>query len=308
MITTLLLAGVTVTLPLETTAYGTELTLAEVAEVAGDDAALVAELEGVALGYAPSPGYSRLLRVHSIRDAIRRSHPDLKDSELVFAGQQAVRVWPEVERIEPARVVELARAELESVAGTADVELVQNGRVQPLDVPLGDEPAELRVRPEERVLRSGATSIPVEVWVEGSLYRTIWTSWRLDVFETLPVLVRDVVAGEALAPRHFEDRRVKTNSAGRGKALSAELVVGAVAARHLKAGSTVSGADVHRPRIVQPRDAIHVEIRKGAVTARVAATARDAGAIGDRIRVVLDGSGRELGAVVLSRDLAVVQL
>jgi flagella basal body P-ring formation protein FlgA len=309
MITTLILAaGVTVTLPMETEVRGTELTIGRIATVTGDDPDEVALVEAVRLGYVPAPGYSRLLQGWQLTQELSRQAPDV---EAVFAGQPAVRVRPVVECISAASLLEVARVHLDELTAGADAVATPSGELADFDVPAGLESALLRVRETPGAtpaLRAGAISVPVEVWVDGAPYRTAWTSFELAVWETVPVLVRDVAAGSAIAPRDLEARRVEVGAAGSGKPLAGELLLGAVAARDLAAGSVVTATDVHRPQLVSVGDDLHLEIRSGHVTARVSVTAREAGAVGDRVRVEVSGDGRVLSAVVRSRELVVLDL
>ena len=62
MIAAMLLGGVTVVLPAESTVRGTEVSLGEIAQVSGSDAAQVERVRAVDLGYSPTPGYSRVVK------------------------------------------------------------------------------------------------------------------------------------------------------------------------------------------------------------------------------------------------------
>ncbi len=298
----LVLSGVTVTLPMETEVRGTEITLGEIARIDGEPAD-VARVSAIPIGYAPSPGYSRLLRDDRLAETVRRAAPGLA---VRFAGEPACRVWPAIETIPSARLVDAARAALDELAAGVDATVAPASPVADLRVPLGAAPATLVVRREPRELRTGTLTIPVEVLVDGTTYRTVFTSWRVERFATVPVLARDVSAGEVLGPQLFERRRVRLESFQDGSALPGDVVVGAVLARDLVAGSTVSRTDVERPRIVFAGDVLVLEVKSGAIRARVPAEAQESGSIGDRIRVA--ASGRELSAVVRGRDLVEIDL
>ena len=89
LMTTLLLAGVTVSLPMEADVHGTEILLGDVATISGEDAAEVSAVEGLSLGYAPAPGYSRLLQRHRLEQLVDRKLPDVV---IAFRGEPACRV------------------------------------------------------------------------------------------------------------------------------------------------------------------------------------------------------------------------
>ena len=305
ILATLLLSGATVVLPMEASARGTELTLGEIAEVRCDDADLFRRLHELDLGYTPSPGYSRLLHAQRIRQEIERKLPGI---EVSIVGQTACRVRPETVRIQPASLRTAVEAELSQTFAGHDVTYTLRDEITPVTVPAGTADPVLRVRLERREPKSGALSVPVQILVDGAPYRTVWTTWETARYETLPVLVRDVAAGEILRPSLVHNLRVLVKPGPRRKPLPGALLAGATAARDLKAGESITDLDVHRPTVVQAGDDLYLEVRKGAVSARVAVEALSSGAIGDRIRLRVISSNMEQSAVLISRDLARIDL
>jgi flagella basal body P-ring formation protein FlgA len=148
----------------------------------------------------------------------------------------------------------------------------------------------------------------VRVLVDGEVYRTIWTSWQVELFEARVVLARDVAAGEPLGGADFAVERVRVASSEASAPLSAPMLAGAVALRSLDRGTVLSAADVRRPEIVRRGDVVYLAVKKGAITARVAARALEGGRMHERIRIVLPPSGRELAALVLGRDTVELDL
>jgi len=65
---------------------------------------------------------------------------------------------------------------------------------------------------------------------------------------------------------------------------------------------------VVRELLVQSGASLLLEVRRGAVTARIPAVAEQAGALGDRIRVRPTNGTRTLQARVTARDLARVDM
>ena len=300
----LLLSGVTVLLPMEATARGTELTLGEIATVTGADAAVVERVELVDLGYAPQPGFSRLLYAHRIQQTLARALPGV---QVRMVGESAIRVRPEVERIASVWIRAAAEAELARIFAERDVTYRPHDEIADVTVPAGSAPTVLRARLDTLEPKTGTIAVPVAIVVDGEPYRTVWSNWEVVRWETLPVLKRAVRGGQRLQPYDLEGRRVRVEVTQR-KALPASLLAGAIAARDLKAGAPVTEGDVHRPAVVSQGDGLYLEVRKGAVSARVAATALESGAVGDRIRVRATGSGLERFAVIVSGDLARINL
>lgn len=301
----ILLGGITVTLPMEVKVRGTELTLGDVAQISGEDAGLVATARRVQLGSNPAPGYSRLIADSWIEQRLRR---DLPDVEITLVGQRNCRVWPLVERIPAEQLRIAAENEVKRLIATEDATYELSTPISEMLVPAGIEGAVVRVNvPTDRV-SSGSLSVPIQVMVDGTPYRTLWTTFDVRVWQTVPVLRRNVRAGERLTDDHFERRRVPRSESQRGAPLPVEALFGAIASRDILAGSAVTGADVHRSVAIEQGRPIIVQVRKGTITARIAGTARDTGRIGDRIRVITFDKGAELVGIVRSREMVEIDL
>ncbi|MBI5432615.1 MAG: flagellar basal body P-ring formation protein FlgA [Planctomycetes bacterium] len=299
----LLAAGVTIALPTDVRVRGIELRLGDVLTVQCEDAALLERVKGYSLGYAPAPGYSRLLMAANIE----RELESFLGQDVVVRGEQACRVFPEIERVPGATIEQAARKELEQTLLGRDAQVTLVESVGGIDVPAGNEPATFAPRITADALRTGAFSVPVEVRVDGSAYRTVWTNWRLDLWELRPVLVRPVKTGDAITGDMLVEKRVALNGST-AKRLDARQIIGAVASRNLAAQSAVVEADLIRPAVVRKGDSLFLSIRKGAINARVAAIAQENGALGDRIRLELVDTKRVLTAVVMARDTAEIDL
>ncbi|TDJ70828.1 MAG: flagellar basal body P-ring formation protein FlgA [Planctomycetota bacterium] len=297
--------GLTVTLPSEVRVAGTELSLGDVATVTGDDAIAAERLRALGLGYTPAPGYTRLLRRDHLAAQIARALPGV---EVHFAGEDRCRVAPEVEHIAGARIRAAAEAEIARMFAGREAEVRLEGKLRDEVLPMGESPAKLEPMLTEHELRPGTWSVPVRLVVDGAVYKTVWTTWAVELWETRIVLVRDVARGETLAPDLFTLKRVLVSANAGAISLPPAALDGAVLVRALAAGSPVSSRDVTRPKAIVRGDLVSLEIRRGLISARALAVAKQDGRIGDRIRVVLQATGREMFAVVLSSELVGLQM
>jgi flagella basal body P-ring formation protein FlgA len=304
MILTLLLLGlgVRVELPVEARVRGAELTLGSIAVITGDDAAAVERVRAVSLGYAPAPGYSRLIHVSRMAQEAAVQAPG---AELEFTGAGACRVWPHVELVRGAAIEAAARGELLRQLGSQDagVEVLQ--RVLDLQVPGGNQAPEVRARLAAAEVKPGRISVPVQVLVDGAVWRSVLTTWRVELYELRPVLVRDGVPGEELRPDMLERRRVTVDGA---PALDLAQLIGSSLARPVEAGKALTADDIVREVLVQSGATLYLEVRKGAIVARVPVAAEEAGSRGDIIRVRMIEGERTLRATVVARDLVAIRL
>ena len=304
----LLLGNVTVTLPSSAEVTGTELQLSDFAAVQGDDAAEVELVSRLSLGYAPAPGHTRLFDAWRIQQDLADHAPGVA---VAMKGAGACRVEPATESVPAAAIEAAARRELQRHVGNLDATVELAGSVQDQRVPAGARAPEVRSMLSTASVRPGVVAVPVRLLVDGDVYRTVWTSWKVEIWERYAVLKQPVQAGATIDASMLELRRMSASAAGlRGKAriLGQAMVVGNVAARHLAAGRPLTDLDVVRPVLVNEGDTVFLEVKKGAVNARVAAVAEEDGARGDRLRLTLLGSDREMRGVVVSRDLVRIDL
>ncbi|NOT31924.1 MAG: hypothetical protein HOP15_15875, partial [Planctomycetes bacterium] len=159
------LAGATVTLPVEAKVKGTEIELGELCLVAGLDGELVARLRAFELGYAPAPGFSRLLTAERIRAELAKALPGI---EILVTGERACRVWPAIEEIAPAVIESAARTELLRNSSGQEATFTLAESISPVKVPLGERGSAIHARITPGDLKSGVVGVPVEVLVDGA--------------------------------------------------------------------------------------------------------------------------------------------
>lgn len=301
----ILAGGVRVELPMEARVHGSQLSLGAVAKIACDDAGVAARVAALRLGYAPAPGYSRLIQADWLAGELRGIAPDLR---FEIVGERACRVFPNVERVASASIEQAARAELEKRLAGMDASVVLGDPIREVEVPAGSAPCALAARLDAREVRPGVVAVAVELAVDGETYKTVWTSWKVALYQARPVLRRAVKAGEAVASDAFELRRVALAPGDDPLPLEPRLLAGAAFARDLPEGAVLGTAHLMRPQVIQKGDTLQVSIKKGAITARVRAVARQGGAVGDHIQLTVGENERLLVAVVTARGAAEVEL
>lgn len=309
MIATLLLAlatDVSVTLKEEAQVSGAEIRLGEIAEITADDPAVVERYSDLRLGYAPSPGHSRLLVGWRLAQEIDRLAPG--SEKVVLRGSSAVRVFPKTRVVAGASLEAAARTALGDALGGSGWELNPVTPIADLEVPEGDQEPTLEV-PLRVLNRELPThSVPIRVMVDGKLYRTVWSQWKAEVWRVRPTLRVDVTAGTILDATMIGNERRLVPASSPPLKIVPGLLVGSLARRDIKAGEVLGDDVVERPKVIQRDQRVTLSVRRGQINARVAAVALEEGAVGDQIRVEIKDNGREMTATVLSRSLVEIQL
>ena len=300
------LLSVTITLPEKAQVRGNDVTLGEIAAIRGAEPADAERIQALALGYSPAPGYARVFTREQVASQL---HTLLPATEFTFAGAERCRVEAELELVRGSAIRTAADEALRALLTGRDATASSEGTVADLQVPKAEAKIELRAAAEHRDLRSGSWSIPVQVWVDGALYQTTYASYRVDLFETVPVLVRDVRRGEVVAVEAIAMNRVKLSGDIGGEPLSASVIPGAMALRDLSIGTVLTSRDVKCPDLVKRGDVVQLSITKGGITARSSAIAAQDGVLGARIRVTTSSdTKRELVAIVVGKNSVQVDL
>lgn len=293
-----ILGGLTVELPPAARVRGAELRLGDVATVSGEDEVIVRKARALVLGQTPAPGYTRqLLRA----DIVRELGFALEGAEVTLQGAPLTRVTLRTQVLGVSDQVDAARQALRSVFRSEDVELDLKSSAQEISIP---EPRDTySLRPRTQTLRPvpGPQGVAVDVIIDGAIWRTLWTSWEVQVYELWPVLRASVRKGETLTSAHFETRRVRVGSGRISSPLSAKAYGTAEAARTLEAGYVVLEEDVTRAWTVERGDACQLEVRSGGVSATVRAEAMANGRTGDRVALRIDSNQRQVVATVMGK-------
>lgn len=299
------LLSVTLTVPEVAQTRGQELRLGAVVRIEGADSADAARLSAIVLGYTPSPGFARVLTRDDIATKVRATMPSLAFD---VVGSERCRVEAETETVLGTALRLDAATALRTALVGHDATVIEDGQVADVIVPRAESKLELRSRPDLRALRSGVLAVPIQVWIDGAPYQTVQATFRIELFERLPVLTCDVHRGEALAMSQVEMRRMRVDSNVQGEPLSGAAIPGAIALRDLTVGAIVTDRDVQRAQLVKRGDVVQIQVRKGPVVARSTAIASQDGYLGDKVRVTTTDGKRELNAVIVGRGNVEVDL
>ena len=283
--------------------FGTSLELEELAHLTGDPVAIEA-IRSTSLGYAPAPGHSRVLDARTITAQLRR---EVAVARLEVVGSPVCRVTVETEQLGADAAWDAARATLLE-RSPAGVLLTPLGQRLPIVVPRGETPARLEAEIAPAAANAVEWRVPVRIWVEDELYRTVWTRWRAECMSSIPVLARAIKRGEPITPAdvRYEDQRVPYSTTE--QPIEALSLLGAAARRDLPAGSRLRDVDLDRPYVVERGDLISLEVRRGPIVARTRVEVIQRGRLGDRVRVRSHSTGRELVARVVARELVQLNL
>lgn len=150
---------------------GTHFALGEVARVESADTRLAQRLRELPVGKSPRMGYALALSRQSIEDAIRRALPTPVNVQWDGARRIAVRTGGRT--VDGARIESTAMQAVEPVlrARYETLELRPVAALESIEVPEGN--VTLRARTEQIDTAGKRIAVPVEIAVDGRVYRTV---------------------------------------------------------------------------------------------------------------------------------------
>lgn len=286
---------------------GLALTLGDVADVGGLDAAAVLAAAGLPLGRTPPPGQSRLLLAETVAALLDKARPE--GPRITLRGAAAVCVSAPQLALSSEEVAALARRALANLlgdrAGPARIE--PSNRPAPLTAPAGRWSTRFEVAPLRDPEPAGLVRLTVQAVVDGTIVAGVDADFVVHRSRPVVVARTDLHPGR---PVESSQLAVETREAGgRGETSISDpsLAVGLVPKNRILAGSAVAERDFRRPPAVQRNDPVIVQVRAGNLTVRGEGIALGDGSPGDVIPVrTVPGRQVVQAQVVDSRTVAVV--
>lgn len=317
MITTLaliLLGGMqvdlSVDLQVELRAYaqvcGTEITLGEIASLSGGSKEELKRARQISLGYAPAPDYSRILRSANVRAILNKK---LKPGSFLMSGAVRCVVTPSVEHITVLQQRAAMESGLRDHFRGSEPQLQLIGALREVTVPKGAESSRIVAALGERIERGTNWSIPLCIYVDGTVYQRIWTTWSIGLWGNSQVLRRAVKRGDVFTADMFEMRRVRILPGQPADTFDPRTLLGSVFTRDLAAGDTLQASHLGLATVLRRDDPVQIEVRSGLIIAKATGIALQDARIGDRIRVrIANSSERVLSGIVINKNLVRIEL
>ncbi len=304
MIATLLAVGLagTVVLRGEAQIAGPTVELGEIAEVRGATPEETERVSALVLGNSPAPGAVRFLRREDVARAVRAAGHALDP-----IGAAACRMTARVETVTGAEIASAAQRTLAGLFGARDIHIEVARPAADVQIVAAAARRDLVADLGRREPQPGAWTVPVDIVTDGVRAQTAWVTLDVHVFEDLPVTTRELRRGEPLDPAAWTLVRTRVDP-HTPRSADPRLLPGATCTRDLPSGARITESDVRRDPVIRSGDVVELEVVRGPIRARVRATARGAGAIGDRIEVQSGEGQRRTIAVVVERGLVRVEL
>ncbi len=302
LLPTLLLAGVTITLPEEASVLGSEISLGEIAAIDGAKPDQLERLEASQLGYAPAPGYSRVLQDWKIQGQLVKAFSDV---EITVTGARACRIRPKVATVKGTELQGEAHRVLTEMLDGEDMSLRLVHNLDDEVVPQGLTGRRIVIEPSTTTISSSKTatgtwSVPIQILVDGMPYRTVWATYDVTLYREMPVLRRDIQKGEPILAADMVMRRAALTAPSNEKPMMVSELVGATANRQLSMNRPVGRRDVTRAMAVKKGETVSLTVKNGTILVKTYGTALSDAYIGDTTKIQLTPSMKELAVTVVA--------
>ncbi|HZP80538.1 MAG TPA: flagellar basal body P-ring formation chaperone FlgA [Chthonomonadaceae bacterium] len=279
---------------------GRTFTLGEIADITGEDKALVAQLAAVEIGVSPLPTYARRLTPGDITVRLRAAHLDSKRVQVL--APPSIRVLRTGRAVGSDEITQAALAAAQSaIKDLPDATLEPIGNGGGATLPAGKVQivaGAYRGRPEQ-----GTLFVPVSLMVDGKPAQTVEVALRVRRKATV------VVANRLLSPHDIlsaEDVSLTTVELPPGftqPVTDLKEAIGKRAARRILANTPIPASALETPPAIAANDRITIEYAFGSVRITAPGLARQSGAIGDTIRIYAPDTKRELDGVIVTHRL-----
>jgi flagella basal body P-ring formation protein FlgA len=265
-----------------------EITLGDLVEMHGLEAAIASAIRNVRLADMPKQGETRSFTQESLQQILRtqlreasRGDANTSVAKVSLRVPSRVTVARRALRLRPAEIESELRREFRAMCAECEFEIAG------LSVPVTSEKIpsgsswKIRVRSE---LPRGGFSYPLEVNQEDGTRRTLWVSGTLTVRRNVPVASRAIMIGERVNPEDYnvqsKDVTFATDSAAGANDFSASIV-----GRQVSAGQIIWRGNLRRETAVHMGDSVKVVVGNEAWQVTTEGVSQTSGYIGDLIRV-----------------------
>lgn len=298
------LAGAADTLVLKEEAYvkGPTVLLGEVAEIEGENAAALANIE---VGAAASPGDTKQLNAALVEVRLRNAGIDPKGVEI--KGARSVRATTSSLELSKEMIAESLRAYIAQSMPwpLEDTDIEVPLPLQDMVVPEGKVELTWRPSPEYRFLGAGA--FRGSVVVDGHPERSLLCKASINAYGTVLTAAGDIPRGRIICAADLATRKESLLTAPAAALLDRESAVGMVARRTIFTGQIITSRDIEARTLIKRNQLVRVEMQSGDLHIQTRAKTLMDGRAGDVVVCVNLNSQEQFQGVVRADGVVMVK-
>ena len=278
--------------------------LADIATIQCADKALSEKLADTEICSSPLPGKTRKLMKQQIVTALRRI--GVGDDSYSLLCPPELTILRSASIVSGEALFEAAKQFALSDSSLPGTVMVEPGRIQTeQSVPAGQ--MELRVKPGTKEVRKGQNSVPVEIVIDGKVYRTVSVGIMVKVLAPVLISTQTIARLREISSVNtvLEQRDITM--------LPSDFVLDQptgnwVAAVPIQQGAMIRRSWISEPLAVKSGDAVLVVVESGTAKVTEKGTAVQDGRPGDVIKVRFTGDMREIRAKVSGPGIVAISI
>jgi len=294
----------TMTLPEQVEVDSAEVVLGHLAVLTGADAALIRQLQDIALGRAPSPGNSRTISRNYIALRLRQSGVD-PDTIRINAPDKVTLVRRAV-NISAADLEMLVREYVAAHPPFSGAAMTITGVRVPGDItlPTGDVQHELQFLPQSRP--SGTLPVNIFFNIDGVLVKRVMATVNVVLMKDVPVTKHPIARYQMIQADDLMMQTMDMTDLPANTVLSFEEIKGQRARRNIGPQTVLRTDQFEFPPAVRRGDRVIILAESAGLRITALGEVQNAAKVGERVRVVnLDSDKTLLARVVDARTVRV---
>lgn len=283
----------TVTLRDEAYVRGPQVKLAEVADIDGEHADALRELDVVS---AAAPGVGKRISAALVEARVRGAGFD--------AAQVAVRGAPLVNattlhlEITPGMLTEDLRSYIRKEMPWDPSAALVDITAPETEYHVADGEVSVVWRPDPQYEYLGKGNFRGEIRVNGEVQRTVFARANVSAYESVVVASQPIARGDHIGPANARLEKRELSALDPGAFFSMQDVAGRIAKTTIQPGQALTGRRLEMPTLVERNQFVSVETRVGRLMIRGQAKALADGSAGDVILLLNVASNQKLSGVV----------
>jgi len=269
---------------------------------------LLSQLKSLKVAKAPLPGSSRVLDRNYLRARLGQKGINL--SHLTLRGAEQIKVLTLFAKVEGRQLIEVAKefAKKNLPWGEENLEIKVVGRPRDLIIPAGK--AELRAKKTlgAGLSLSGFIPVPIEVVVEGRVYRTVKVNLKVKVFQKVLISKKIIRKGEEIKKEDVGERITDISCLSKDVILDLNQIKGRCARRTIRANTILKEDLFEIPAVISRGEQVTIIAALGNLQIATLGRAKEEGRVGEVIRVENIETKKELQAKVIGERRVEVEV
>lgn len=271
---------------------GRDILLGDIAQIRCGDSARTARLASLKLGNAPPPGGEIELTRQEFGQRLSLAGGSYED--ISWFIPQAVTIETKAQAVSGAGLTAAAQSYIEDKmkAEYPGQRYTLETLYMPRDVAVPEGEAEFRVELPNGVKLNGPMNAVVRIYVDGRLYKSAQSRFKLRVYERVVVANRSLASRETISAADVSLEDLDTSKIAPGYLTDLRSAIGMVTKRVVSKGAVLSSAMLDKPVLIKRMTTVEIRVVIGDVEVKMEGQAMQDGRESQMIRVKNTKTGR----------------